>query len=248
MVETEEYVPGGLRMAGSCARRLAFAMGFVALLGCESSVVAEGNQDGDLSSDGGEALPSRDDGGAVDELELEASFWRAVAICGDWVMDASTVQEMAEQADFVVAARLVGVSPGNMIQGDTPEDFYAEVNLELVVREAFLDGPTEGSLTVSLPFARVGRPEDVDAALAEMRDALPQGDIVALLQSRPDFESVYTVMSDKGLWVATTRSLLDNPIASDDCRGHYGDDVRTEFLGTDARTVPELIEQLRSLE
>ncbi len=174
-----------------------------------------------------------------------------MAICGTWVHDYPTISETAEEVDAVVVGRIVGAIVGNTIQNPlTPEDFYAEVNLQVEVEEVLRHNmhTLRDSFELSLILPRVFRPEDLEPAVAAMQATLPRDPVVLLVFLRKDIDDhpdLYTIRGDKALWTGTAHGPLNNPIAESRCAGHSGEEVREQFL-EGARSIEELIENLRS--
>ncbi|MCA9717689.1 MAG: hypothetical protein KC468_23655 [Myxococcales bacterium] len=188
---------------------------------------------------------SADTGTSHAQLQLEAEFWQQVAICGEAAEAYSTAIEASENSDLTVVAHIVGVAPGNVVQGDAPEDFYAEVNLQLRV-DVHLRGGDVGALEVSA-IAGHATATTYDAILESMARRIPAGPVVLLLDERADFPGVYiTTGGDLGLWTRTLRGPVDNPIAADACLGHYGDEVHASFFGGVLAELDELIGLLAS--
>jgi hypothetical protein len=175
---------------------------------------------------------------AIRRLQQEAHFWDAVEICGEWLEAYPTVTRMADAADAVLVGRMSGVAVGNTIQGDAPEDFYAEANLGIEVDE-ILRHTIAGSFELSLVLPTVFREQDLEPAVDALRANLPAAPVVFLVRERSDFEGVFLLVNDRALWTRTTRGALDNPI-DEQCHGP----VDERFL-EGVTTVEELIDHLR---
>jgi hypothetical protein len=201
-------------------------------LGCNESALKSGDAQRDASVD--------DDD--VKRLEREGAFWEPVAICGEWVEEHPTIATMANAADAVVLGRVDGVTAGRTVQGG-PQDFYAETNLVVDVDEV-LRNTIPARFELSLVLPRVITPEAVEPAVKAMQENLPEERLVLLVRARSDVEGLYRLMSDKALWTRTTRAVLDNPIAENDCSDHWGEAVQKRFLG-DVQKMDELIQLLR---
>jgi hypothetical protein len=215
---------------------------FAVLGGCADS-------ERERSLDAGPVVNGAIDGGDTDgvdadgvdpssRLKQEARFWDAVEICGEWVEAYPTLTRMADAADAVLVGRMSGVAVGNTVQGDAPEDFYAEVNLRIDVDE-ILRHTVAGSFELSLVLPTVFREQDLEPAVDALRADLPADPMVLLVRERSDFEGVFILVNDRALWTRTTRGALDNPI-DEQCHGP----VDEQFLEGVA-TVEELIDHLR---
>ncbi|MBN1654403.1 MAG: hypothetical protein JXA30_11595 [Deltaproteobacteria bacterium] len=172
-------------------------------------------------------------------LQSEARFWDAVAICADWVEGYDTIQEMVEGADAVAVGRIVGVVAGNMSsEPNVPENFYAEVYLQVEVEQT-LRGTIEDTFVLSLTLPSAADLSDVDQSIVTMQEALPQDPVLFLVQLREDIDNLYGIVNSYGLWARTIDSPLDSPIEA--CGTDPG--FRGQLLG-DVSTLDELIAAL----
>jgi len=176
-------------------------------------------------------------------LDEEARLWEAVSLCGEPAEHFTTVLEMADAADAVVVGRLISVDVGNVVDTDTPEDFYGEYNVTVKPGEV-LRGEIEGPLRFSLIATTVHDHAAIESQASALNGLMPTGEVLLLLRARTDLEDLYITLGDTGLWTETTRHALDNPIAHSACGGHTGDEVRALFM-LGAGSLEEAVEMLR---
>lgn len=203
-----------------------------------------GHGDPDSGTDGGH-WAGADSGPGAASLQEEQEFWDHIAVCGEWVEQFATIDEMADAADAVVVGAVAGVATGNTVQGDAAEDFYVEVNLIVEVKE-MLRGTIEDGFAVSFILPRVVTPNAVEPTIATMQQTRPRSPVLLLLRRRDDLgtDGLYRLVNDRGLWAETTRRAVDAPIVESGplCTGH--DDDLDAFAGG-AGTMNELIDALR---
>lgn len=181
--------------------------------------------------------PSSDPGTS----SAEAGFWSDLRIEGDEVEGYGSLREMKAHADAVVTGRFDSFALSRTFQGDAPEDVTAYAVAEVVV-DARLRGvvPDRLKLEFLLPV-----PSDrAAAAVKEMANTMPTGDLVLFLRAKrgPDEDGLYRIVNSVGLWTATDRASVDAPLREEpDGIGLYAAELRS------VRSLDEFVREIREL-
>ena len=139
------------------------------------------------------------------------TFWERFGPFDLEVERYNTLAEMANASDAVVVARVEQIGEPRVIQGDAAADrvTYIAVHVRIL---RWLRGDTPG--IVPLEFLG-GTPEKAEAAVRELRAAMPKEPFVVFLHEKRGAgeAGLYRPTNSAGLWAASTRSPLDTPLA-----------------------------------
>lgn len=150
-------------------------------------------------------------------------FWAVLRIEGDEVEGFGSIADMAASSDAVVRGEFDSVGLSRTIQGDAAEDTVAYVAVTLRIIDT-LRGSVPSD-EVPLEFLVPGTARDADAALSEMTETMPEGEVVLFLREKrgPGETGLYRLVSSRGLWI-NTDGKLDAPL-SDDAESLYAPEL-----------------------
>lgn len=206
-----------------CAVRCCVGVSLGLALGCGgssgSSLIHEDRSDGgDAAEDAGPIDSGANDGpsaidhdaspteGAVERADL---FWSAFAVDAEWVEYHPSLAEMAESADLVALASVVGLQI-HEVRGNASDDVFQEGRLTLKLDEV-LRGEDAPSTTLALVAAHTLGASDSTT----LNSLLPLDSVLVLLRRRGNEPGVYNLVNGYGLWAQTERAEVDCPITPD---------------------------------
>lgn len=202
----------------------------------------------------GACSPSASESGEDLVLGDDSLFWETLRVNADEVEGYESMAEMAIEADAVVLGTIESIDGIRTVQGDAAEDVVTYVVASVRVDDT-LRGSAEASQPILLEFLLNLPVDRTDAAVDDLRRALPDGDLVLFLRAKRGGEESgrYRLVNSLGLWAQTTDGL-GSPLAGpsedvDDEEGPTGDIGLVERYADELAglsTVVDLAEMLRA--
>lgn len=148
----------------------------------------------------------------------DSDFWAPFRFSGlEWEVESySTMEDMSAAADAVVSARIVGVGPGRIFQGDVAADrvYYASLTLEV---DSVLHGTVgEPTLNLELLLPRIFDDAGFETAIKELASVARRDQILVFLRAKRDPDpDIYRPVNSVGLFAETSRADVDTPLSAE---------------------------------